>query len=303
MEDFFDSSEKENEILREIAEVIKKRGIKLPFGYYISNPSTLLDVIREINRYFETYDVNGNYIKTTYYKEICYSLLDDYGYFTNNDIKLALKMVQSSNDKDYQISRVTFKSWIMEGYRGVKEFELDGQYIYITDESGYTYTLIDLNSYDMQNDELNIARIKELIPNGGKNDCHNYTEQIAMLIPEGKTITSALPRFMVGNYYLHSYSEYNGYIIDLTLNIMIKKEDYYRLMKPIELSKIENYNLLSTKQEIENKIGDLDKLNRASWSYIVYAAFLNIKDNRELLYSLFEDNRTTIENLLSTVKR
>lgn len=290
--DYFDSLEKyfmflelaDRSELEEIIMRAKKEGINLGNNYNINNPYSLFYCLGSDLGSCCIFDKDNNLIENIDYKERLYKLLEEYGYFYNNDIKLALRTFQKSltKDKSMLAYTLTFKSG--SGYKNVQNFESDGQYIHITDDSGYTYTVIDLNKYDMEKDEFNLSRIRSVIANGGDNDCHNYASQIAQLLPEGEMVTAACPRFVKG-YYLHSYVQYGDYIIDLTMNIMMKKEDYYYMMGPVELSRTRNIDVSDKKTEIESLIGDLGTLGRRDWSYVLYIAFLNIKNNPEIMDS------------------
>lgn len=278
---FIKYSEKEYEILSNIMNILKAKNIRIK-----SEDSTeLFNMIRQDSNYYEIIGKYGECKERVYYRDVYYELLHQNGYFSNNDIKFTLKRVQNFPLKHkYDVAMDTICSG-QKGYKGVKNFELDGYYMYITDSDDYTYTVIDLDAYDMEKDELKLSRIKKIVEEisflGKNNDCHNYAMQIAQLIPEGQIITSACVRFMNDNYYLHSYVEYNGYIIDLTFNIVMSKNDYYRLMHPIELSRINNCDIDSKKKEIESRIGSLEKLGVHEWSYILYIAFLNIRKEIE----------------------
>lgn len=296
LEDYFiNYSELDTIKIKEIITKTREKRIHLGSKFNRFDPYTLFDCLCVDLGFSCTLDKDGRIEKKFFHRDRLYELLEEYGYYYNNDIKIALQKFQKSPLADEKFAS-SFISNGRSGYKNIQNFESDGQYIYITDASDFTYTIINLNNYDMQNDMFKLSRISHLITNGMKNDCHNYASQIAQLLPEGEIVTSACPRFMKGNYYLHSYVEYNGYIIDLTLNIMMPKEQYYHLMGPIELSRTKNTDILNKKLEIEAKIGNLEDLGRANWSYVVYIAFLNIMSNPELL------NNFTQELISSNVK-
>ena len=163
-------------------------------------------------------------------------------------------------------------------------------------KSGYTFTIIDLKNYDMASDKFNISSISDIIKDSGDNKCHEYTAKIASVLPNADSITAACPRFFKGNYYLHSYTEYNDYVIDLTLGIMMPKDDYYLLMEPIELARTKNKYIDVKKQEIEKMISVLPEYydSISDWAYVLYIAYLNILNNPEVLKS--SDLESIIKN-------
>lgn len=279
----------DDNIIKEIVIKAQEKGIHL-YGYEAFDPLSLFECVCSDFGYRSLFDKDGNLVKNIINKEILYEILFSYGYYYNNDLKIALQKVQTVpfEQKTKLAHSLIFNG--KNGYKNVKNFEFDGHYIYLTDQSDYTYTIIDLKNYDMSKDEFNISRISRIISNGGQNDCHNYASQMVTLLPEGETITAACPRFMGDTYYLHSYTEYGDYIIDLTLNLMMTKDDYYRLMSPLELSRTKNTDIPFKKKEIESKIGSLESIGKRDWSYILYIAFMNIKDNPELLNNFTQDN-------------
>lgn len=261
--------------LDKIVEVLKEKKVNLGSQYHPFYPSSLFLCLST--------DLGSSQ------KEVCYELLQQYGYYYNNDIKLAIQKIQKMSLESKRIVADSLVSSGGQGYKNVQSVEMSSHYIYITDETGYTYTMIDLNNYDMQKDEFHLSRIKDVIPLGGTNDCHNYASKIAPLLPEGETITAACPRWTGDKYYLHSYTQYGDYIIDLTLNMMMPKDAYYRLMSPIELLRTRNIEVPDKKREIESMIGDLKDLGKREWAYVVYMAFLNVINNPELLDSFGPD--------------
>ena len=204
-------------------------------------------------------------------------ILEEKGYFFNNNIKISLSNVQSSPliQKIDLMEKQIYNKEQNSGFENIINWKFEDSIMKITDDTGYTYSIIDLDSYDMDKDPFGISKISPLISEGKENDCHNYAHKMSSLLPEGITITSILPRFSKDNYYFHSYTQYGNYIIDLTMNIMMSVDDYNRLMKPIELSRTKNSEIKAIKNRIESVISN-DLKDRKSWSYILFIAILNI---------------------------
>lgn len=84
--------------------------------------------------------------------------------------------------------------------------------------------------------------------------CYYISMIIAANLKNSAYVTGLIP-YEDGTTHLHSFVEYNGYVIDYTKNLIIPKEIYYQLLHVKELARInqqnvsEVYNLL-----LENRI-------------------------------------------------
>ena len=124
------------------------------------------------------------------------------------------------------------------------------------------------NAEDMQipfkklSDEIKDEEIKrELLSNERLHKCHEKTMEL-VLVPifsnPTRILTGTCERH--GKRYLHSVIEVEGkdkdyYIIDYTLNIIIKKEIYVELTNFIQIEEIKDIELL---EDIKNRIHDIN---------------------------------------------
>jgi len=72
--------------------------------------------------------------------------------------------------------------------------------------------------------------------------CYNSSMIISANIENSYCVTSLIS-FEDGSSHLHSYVEYNGYVIDYTKNLIIKKEVYDKLLQTKEISKIKSEDI------------------------------------------------------------
>ena len=77
--------------------------------------------------------------------------------------------------------------------------------------------------------------------------CYREAVIIVGNLKDSCLVTSLIP-YEDGTKHLHSYVEYQGYILDYTKNLIIRKELYDQLLKTQELSKIssEEVNFIFT---------------------------------------------------------
>ncbi|MBQ8681655.1 MAG: hypothetical protein IJ509_01950 [Bacilli bacterium] len=112
-----------------------------------------------------------------------------------------------------------------------------------------------------------------------KGRCYTSSMIIASNI-ENSYFVTGLVAYEDGTTHLHSYVEYNDYIIDYTKNLIIKKDVYTKLLKVKELNRINSqdidyiYNLL-----LENGILNTDRYMATFGTEIV----TNLEKNKKLL--------------------
>ena len=292
--DFFDQLEErfnecsisDDNIVTEVLAEATKRGVKLRESDF-ENPSNIFLKICTFMGSRGVQNEDGTY-RMNQYRDIVCEILNEYGYNDNNNVKLAIMDIQKNplSQRDFRTYKLEFHG--ENGYKNIKSIELESDSEYkITVFSGYTYLIKDLVNSDLTNDP-ELSRISGIVKESLKNDCHGYADKLASILPEGITVTAACPRYFKGNYYLHSFVELGNNVIDLNLGIMMSKEDYYHLMNPQVLARTNNSLMPEKKKEIESLIGNLKSLGLSEWSYILYIAFLNIKENPELLQSIMD---------------
>lgn len=292
--DFFDQIEErfnecsisDDNIVTEVLAEATKRGVKLRESDF-ENPSNIFLKICTFMGSRGVRNEDGTY-RMNQYRDIVCEILNEYGYDDNNNVKLAIMDIQKNplSQRDFRTYKLEFHG--ENGYKNIKSIELESDSEYkITVFSGYTYLIKDLVNSDLTNDP-ELSRISGIVKESLKNDCHGYADKLASILPEGITVTAACPRYFKGNYYLHSFVELGNNVIDLNLGIMMSKEDYYHLMNPQVLARTNNSLMPEKKKEIESLIGNLKSLGLSEWSYILYIAFLNIKENPELLQSIMD---------------
>ena len=128
----------------------------------------------------------------------------------------------------------------------------------------------------------------------GQNLCHEYTQDLQKIFPDAYSVIAKLPRVFDENYYMHSYVELDDdFVLDLTLNILMRKTDYERFVRPEIIFRCKNKKIEEFKQECFELIeadSDYEEFKDCGiFEMLVLAAYEELKRNKPKVIEKFRN--------------
>ncbi len=253
--------------------------IEANLSYYNSLSSAILAMLPTINSYVMQ---DGERI---YSRDRIYLHLEEVGFNFDSEIRLAMKSIMERGDLFDSYDAYNLQDHYGAGYKGVKEITFDDVSYTIIDQKGAEYKVYRADKYFSKKPEV----LQYISNNYGKNNCHGYTEELQKYFPEGVSITSYIKRWTGDNFYTHSYMELDGMIVDLTLNMVMDKETYYRLNKPKEIIRIKNSEIKKYQEILSQMIESDPNKEMISNNYLqilLAEYYLACQNNPELYQSM-----------------
>ena len=170
-------------------------------------------------------------------QDVLFRLLEEKRYNINYEVKEFIRANRAARQIDNEkevINTFLFSPYI----DGIASFK-DGIFIKLKDVGDFCVYYAD-NKYRKKRAIYDYIKSEELM--GG---CHKHVEFLVRQNPELYSITSLCAHLYEGLYFYHSYcyDEKKDEVIDLTLNLVMKKQDYDKLFKNEELFMIQGKHL------------------------------------------------------------
>lgn len=174
--------------------------------------------------------------------------------FYHDEFILSLKHI--GLDEEY-IKRSLIYSLILTETRNSKNKDMIYQ---VLKNSGYVYKILTNDDEFLMNSILGDIKFyradkhldndtNSFINNLGDSyleECHMISLYLLKKLPNVYSVTGILEKGLYGKYY-HSFIIIGDNVLDLTGNLIMKKEDYYKLnnVKEISVLSLEDYNMLN----------------------------------------------------------
>lgn len=214
------------------------------------------------------------YVYTSKYISLFFEILNKYNYNSRTEIRGAINYLGhliNPNENKETISLLLNSPTLQDiSFNGVDKFLISSKQ--------YGDFEFKLASEYFRNNKKVFEYMKEIKP----CDCHGNTYFMSDIFPDFYSITSLCPREFEG-YYHHSYAYYkdDDYIIDLRYNFVMKKDSYYKIYQPKEVSSILNRNVRT----------ELSITNQKTNQYYRRCALLKIALYKEYLHGIgYEGN-------------